>query len=105
MSQSCKCSAISTGVQTFRIRDISADFEKVADLKPDLANSLDRRSVWACRGCGQHFACIEVPFKDAEEFLIRMNSPDWQAWNWSALPAIAEGCRWRGPQLDARFVL
>ena len=105
MSQSCKCSAIGIGVQTFRIRDISAHFEKVADLKPDLANYLDSRSIWTCRSCGQFFACIQVPFKDAEEFLIPMSSPDWQAWNWSLLPEIAEKCRWRGPQLDARFVL
>jgi hypothetical protein len=105
METSCQCSAIGRGVQTFRIRDPQRFFDVVADAGSDHAHFLDARIVWACRLCGQKFACMRISYKDIEEILVRVESPGWQSWDWETLANVADGCRWRGPERDARYVL
>jgi hypothetical protein len=48
---------------------------------------------------------MRIPYKDIEEILVRVESPDWQNWDWEALANVADGCRWRGAYLDERYVL
>ena len=105
MGDSCQCSAVGRGVQTFRIRHPERLFDVIADLGSDYPHLLDAHRVWACRFCGQRFAWMRIPFKDLEEILVRANSPDWQSWDWPALVDIASGCRWRGESLDERYVI
>lgn len=105
MESSCQCSAVGRGVQTFRIRRPRRLFGVVADLGSDHARFLDARAVWECRGCGQMFAWMRLPYKDHEEILVRAPSPDWRTWDWAALAEVADTCRWRGPELDERYVV
>jgi len=105
MTQLCPCSAIGPGVQTFRIRDIDGQFKKVETLGPDYPKCLESRAVWICSSCAKYFARIQVPSKDIEEFLIPMESGDWQSWDWGRLAEQSNQCRWRGPKLDSRYVL
>ncbi len=105
MTQLCACSAIGLGVQTFRIRDIDGQFEKIETLGPDYPKYLASRAVWVCRSCAKYFARIQVPYKDIEEFLIPMENSDWQSWDWGQLAERSNRCRWRGSQLDSRYVL
>jgi dihydrofolate reductase len=102
---SCPCRAVGRGVQTFRIRDPESLFDVVADVGSDRAHFMDARAVWACRTCGQRFAWMRIPYKDHEEILVRAESSDWQNWDWIALAEIADSCRWRGPDLDERYVV
>ena len=48
---------------------------------------------------------MRIPYKDHEEILVRADSADWQSWDWAALADVADGCRWGGPELDARYVI
>jgi hypothetical protein len=105
MDNSCQCGAIGRGVQTFRIRQPERLFEVEAEVGSDPAHSLDARAVWVCRSCGQRFAWMRIPFKDHEEILVRVESQDWQSWDWVALARIAESCRWSGPKNDERYVV
>ena len=56
------------------------------------------------RGTDIYFALLTIPYKDEEDLLVRANCPDWDSWEWNELAKIAEGCRWRGPKLDARWI-
>jgi len=48
---------------------------------------------------------MRIPYKDVEEILVRVESPDWESWDWAALADVADSCRWRGPELDERYVV
>lgn len=48
---------------------------------------------------------MRICYKDHEEILVRATSADWQSWDWVALAAVADGCRWRGPEVDERYVV
>ena len=54
---------------------------------------------------GQHFAWLRIFYKDHEEIIVRAPTSDWWNWDWEALAAIADACRWRGPGRDAKYVL
>lgn len=102
---SCQCSAVGRGVQTFRIRHPRHLFDVVVDVGSAHELYMDARAVWACRDCGQRFAWMRILYKDHEEILVRAGSADWQNWNWPALADIADSCRWRGPEVDERYVV
>ena len=105
MDGQCRCNAIGPGVQTFRLRN-SADLFDVVVTLDGIANEIvDSRAVWACRDCGQHFAWLRIFYKDHEEIIVRAPTSDWRNWDWEALAAIADACRWRGPGRDAKYVL
>ena len=105
MGAACRCRALGPGVQTFRIRDPLGLFKVVEDLGPDRERFIDARAVWECRQCGQPFAWLRVIYKDHEEILVRPPVRSWQMWEWGSLAATADRCRWRGPELDERYVL
>ena len=77
----------------------------VTDVGSDHGHFLDARAVWACRLCGQMFAWMRIVYKDHEEILVRAQSPGWQSWDWAVLAEVADSCRWRGPELDERYVV
>jgi hypothetical protein len=101
----CDCIVIGRGVQVFRIRDPAKHFDKVADVGALPEAFLEDRQVWKCRGCGELFAWMRIPFKDTEEIIVRARSSDWHQWRWAELAEVAGQCRWRGPQWDPRHVL
>lgn len=105
METPCKCAAIGRGVQTFRIRDPEATFRIVAPVGGDPEQMIGARAVWACRACGEFFAWMRLPYKDDEEILVRAPDADLDQWDWAVLAEVADTCRWRGPQVDVRFVL
>jgi hypothetical protein len=70
-------------------------FEAVATLGPLTAESMGGRWIWRCLGCGQHFALLRLPFKDEEDILVRGESRAWSEWDWPAMAATAERCRWK----------
>src|SRR5262245_43715697 len=102
MSSPCKCEAIGKGVQTFRTRWLTRWllFRRIARLGGLFEQSIGAREVWQCRRCGQLFGVMRIPFKDEEQIMVRAESTDWTAWDWSVLADIAGGCRWRGASLD-----
>jgi hypothetical protein len=97
-------SRIGIGVQLFRIRHPLRHFEEVADLGPLHEKLIGGRRVWRLRATGVFYALLEIPFKDEEQILVRAPDGDWGAWDWGALAMVAEGCRWRGPDLDDRWI-
>ena len=99
----CVCSPIGRGAQTFRIREPDKVFRVIQVLSPDYQLYINARAVWACDACGTYFAWLRIPFKDLEEIVVRSESTDWQNWQWNKLVKIAEECRWQGP-VDAPFV-
>jgi hypothetical protein len=48
---------------------------------------------------------MRIPYKDEEEIIVRPGSNDSERWDWRSLAQIADGCRWRGPTTDPRYVL
>ena len=105
MEAACRCRALGPGVQTFRIRHPLRLFRVVADLGPDRDRFIDARAAWECRTCGQPFAWLRVFYKDHEEILVRAQVKSWQMWDWASIAEVADRCRWRGPELDQRYVL
>lgn len=101
----CICDAIGPGVQTFRIRKPLTYFECVEQLPGIPELWLSARAIWACRRCGRRFAWMRIPYKDEEEIIVRPGSNDSERWDWRSLAQIADGCRWRGPTTDPRYVL
>jgi len=96
--------AIGKGVQLFRIRKPMRHFEELADLGSMSDVMIAGRKVWRLKGSKIHFALLSIPYKDVEDILVRADSPDWSEWNWKALAEIADGCRWRGPKMDTRWI-
>jgi hypothetical protein len=92
------------GVQLFRIRHPGRHFEQLADLGPLHGSLIGGRRVWRIRGTDVFYALLVLPFEGDEEILVRAPDGEWEEWDWAALAAAAEGCRWRGPELDARWV-
>ena len=102
----CKLSdTIGRGVQLFRIRKPTQYFIEVAQLPsmPQLAIS-DRR-VWKARDEEVWYGLLTIPYADEEQILVRGPHDRWDQWNWKALAEVAESCRWRGPDLDQRYVI
>jgi len=95
--------AIGDGVQTFRIRNFDQHFSIVEDLGPDYANFLESRKIVNLIDEDILYALVRVPYKDIEEFLIRI-STDIKSINWKEIADRVERCRWRGPQLDQRYI-
>ena len=100
----CVCTPIGRGVQTFRIRQPDILFRVVQVLSADREHFLNAREVWACRVCGTYFAWMQIPFKDFEDILVRCESAEWPEWKWETLVEIATECRWRGPGVDEKYV-
>lgn len=105
MESQCRCNAIGDGVQTFRLRHPGDLFDVGVTLDGIAKEMVDARAVWTCRDCGQHFAWLRIFYKDHEEIIVRAPTSDWWNWDWEALAAIADACRWRGPGRDAKYVL
>jgi hypothetical protein len=103
--KACRCSRVGPGVQTFRIRGLRTKFEVVSELGPAEELQIESRAVCRCRSCGRLFALVQVPVKDVEEFLIAVDSSFWKFWDWAAIADAAPSCRWRGPTVDASYVL
>jgi hypothetical protein len=101
----CKCNKIGVGVQLFRIRNPESSFEIVEELNPDYSKFIGARSIWRCKECGDLFAYLKIPFKDEEEIIVRAKSDDPTTWDWAELVDLAGKVRWRGPELDERWVL
>ena len=93
---------IGIGVQTFRIRDFNQNFSVVEDLGPDYPNYLAFRKIVKLVDEDVLYAWVGVPYKDIEEFVIRI--ADIVSINWKEIADTTEKCRWRGPQLDARYI-
>jgi len=97
--------AIGDGVQLFRVRNPDKYFLKQIDLPGIPEFWIDRRQVWKIKDSDFWYALLGIPFKDIEDILVRAPDSDWQRWDWKSLADIASGCRWRGPELDSRYVL
>lgn len=101
---SCECSRIGRGAQTFRIRGFANKFEMVADLGPATELFLESRIVCSCKACNRCFALIRVLEKDVEEILVAVFWQDWSFWNWAEIASEGVSCRWRGSEVDERYV-
>ena len=95
---------IGLGVQLFRIRHPERFFEQVADLGPMFEESIGRRRVWRPRETPFFYPLLTIPYKTEEEILVRAHDGGWQSWDWRRLAETADGCRWRGPDQDARWI-
>jgi hypothetical protein len=95
---------IGPGVQLFRIRHPERHFVELADLGPMNDASIAGRRVWLLEASGAFYALLTLPFEDEEEILSRAPDGDWEKWDWEALAVAAEACRWRGPDLDERWI-
>jgi hypothetical protein len=95
---------IGRGVQLFRIRNPKRHFEQVADLGGLPEATIGGRRVWKLRDTDIYFALLTIPYKDEEDLLVRAEGADWDSWDWSILARIADECRWRGPQIDERWI-
>jgi hypothetical protein len=62
------------------------------------------RRVWLLESRGAFYALLILQFDDEEEILVRAPDGDWEEWDWEALACAAEACRWRGPDLDERWI-
>lgn len=93
MNRPCKCEAIGQGVQTFRVRWLTRCllFRDIARLDGVFEQCVGYRQVCQCRRRGHLFAVMLIPFKDEEEIMVRGESSDWEAWDWSALADVAVG--------------
>ena len=106
MSEPCKCKSIGNGVQLFRIRNPQELFEMIEDLGADYSQYIASKQIWRCKSCNSRFAFLRVPFdKDEEDFLLPVEDPEPSIWNWALLVESASDSRWRGPELDEKFVL
>ena len=95
--------AIGEGIQTFRIRDFDRYFSVVEDLGPDYANYLESRKIVTLDDEDILYALVRVPYKDVEEFVIRITT-DIDSIDWKEIAKRTEECRWRGPELDLRYI-
>lgn len=95
--------AIGDGIQTFRIRNFEQHFSIVDDLGPDYANYLESRKIVKLIDEDILYALVRVPYKDIEEFVIRITT-DINSIDWKEIADRTEKCRWRGPELDQRYI-
>lgn len=95
---------IGRGVQLFRIRHPKRHFDEIADLGGLPDAMIGGRKVWKLRETDVYFALLTIPYKDEEDLLIRAEGSDWGSWDWCALARIAGECRWRGPQIDEKWM-
>ena len=100
----CPCQRLGEAKQLFRIRHPKRYFEQVATLDPLPAESIGGRWIWRCLGCEQCFALLRLPFKDEEDILVRGDGREWIEWDWRAMAATAEHCRWSGTD-EGKYVL
>jgi hypothetical protein len=103
-SQHDLAAKIGRGVQLFRIRHPKRRFEEIADLGGLPEAMIVGRRVWRLRETHIYFALLTIPFKDEEDLLVRAEGADWSSWDWAELATIADQCRWRGPQIDERWI-
>jgi hypothetical protein len=96
--------AIGSGVQLFRVRSPEKHFVELAELSPLPELFVGRRRVWKTKEGEAWYAVLTIPYKDEEEILVRAPHGRWEEWDWKVLAAIADGCRWRGSQIDSRHV-
>jgi hypothetical protein len=94
--------AIGIGVQIFRIRNFDQHFSVVEDLGPDYPNFLESRKIVKLIDESVLYALVRVPYKDIEEFVIRI--ADAESINWKEIVDKTEKCRWRGAELDKRYI-
>lgn len=97
--------AIGRGVQLFRVMSPSQHFEEITELPALTKYYIGRRRVWKAKSEEAWYALLTIPYKDEEEILVRAPDSNWSEWDWENLAKIADGCRWRGPQLDSRIVI
>jgi hypothetical protein len=95
---------IGKGVQLCRISHPELHFEELADLGSLPGLRIGCRRVWRLKGTGVLYALLTLPYKDEELILVRAAGLDWTEWDWGHLAEIADGCRWRGPGLDGRWI-
>jgi hypothetical protein len=95
---------IGRGVQLFRVRHPDRYFEELANLGGLPEAMIGDRRVWRLRDTEVFFALLTIPYNDEENLLVRADSPDWNSWDWSELAKVADGCRWRGPEKDAKWI-
>jgi hypothetical protein len=96
---------IGDGAQLFRVRKPDKYFLEHNDLPGIPELWIDRRRVWQIKDSDFWYALLSIPFKNIEDILVRAPDSDWQSWDWKNLADIASGCRWRGSDLDSRYVL
>jgi hypothetical protein len=97
--------AIGRGVQLFRVRAPRKHFVELTELSPMFQLCIGRRRVWKAKKEEAWYALLTIPFKDEEEILVRAPGPNWEEWDWQDLVSQADACRWRGPNLDPRYVI
>ncbi len=95
--------AIGDGIQTFRIRNFDQHFSLIEDLGPDRANWLESRKILKLNDEDVYYALVEVFYKDFEEFVVKITI-DITSINWKEIADRTKNYRWRGPQLDARYI-
>jgi hypothetical protein len=95
--------AIGDGVQTFRIRNFDQHFSIVEDFGPDYADYLESGKIVKLIDEDILYALVRVPYKDMEELMIRITT-DINSINWREIADKTEYCRWRGPELDQRYI-
>jgi hypothetical protein len=95
---------IGKGVQLFRVRFAERYFEELADLGPLNERMIAGRRVWRLKGTDTTYALLTIPYKDEEKILVRVDNPEWTEWNWEQLAEIADGCRWKHPALEKKWI-
>src|SRR5262245_53493316 len=103
-SQHYLAAKIGRGIQLFRIRQPKRCFEEIADLGGLPEAMLAGRRVWRLRETNIYYAVLTIPYKDEDDVLVRVEGSNWDSWDWSHLARVADECRWRGPQIDERWI-
>jgi hypothetical protein len=95
---------IGIGIQTFRIKNFWGLFSLVEDLGPDYEKYLESRKIVKLNDEDEYYALVQIPYKDIEEFVIRIDKTILSIIDWNNIAEISSKCRWRGPKIDKRFI-
>lgn len=102
----CICKAVGRGAQTFRIRNLAEHFETVAELGELAGQMIKDRKRLSCRHCAQGFVLMQILFdRGEEEIIVKVEKNSQNEVDWKELADLASNCRWRGAELDSRYLI